>query len=96
MMKRAYELKLPFAVLLPTDSIQRQKFGKLAYDHGVTVYMLNPSPKFLVNGEKKYVCATSWYMGNLPEQRKEMVEVIWTPAWTELEADDSEDEEIDL
>ena len=78
MMARAYELGLPFAVLLPTDSIQRTKFGNLAEAHGVTVYVLNPAPKFYVDSEKKFVCTTSWYLGNLPHQRQGVVELVWT------------------
>ena len=89
-MARAYELGLPFAVLLPTDSIQRTKFGNLAKAHGVTVYVLNPAPKFFVDGEKnsKFVCATSWYLGNLPHHKQGLVEVIWTPTWEVIEEEE--------
>ena len=93
MMERAYELKLPFAVLLPTKCLQTKKFGQLMHTHGVSVYVLNPEPTFWVNGEKKFVGPTSWYLGNLPHHRPGGVQVIWAPIWS---LEDAEDEEEDL
>ena len=47
-------------------------------------------PRFYVDGEKKNVCSTSWYFGNLPQHKKGKVELFW---WPTLANDDKCDEE---
>jgi hypothetical protein len=41
MSRHIYELGLPFAVLLPTDSMQRVGVGKLLYNYGSHPYMFS-------------------------------------------------------
>ena len=93
MLRHINELGLPFAVLLPTDSMQRVGVGKLLYNYGSSIYVLNPMPRFYVDGEKKNVCSTSWYFGNLPQHKKGKVELFWWPTLANDDKCDQEDQD---
>ena len=103
MLKHIYALGLPFAVLLPTSTMQLKKMGNLLQEHGTTVCILHPAPRFYKDGKKKVVCPSSWFFGNLSHHRQNLVETFWWPTrgpvskaeCGEEEEDDEKDDDDD-
>lgn len=70
MMTRAYELGLPFAILLLSKYIQRKNCGRMVYEHGVSVYNAQSIVPIYHQRRKK---------NRLPTKPKGVVELIWMP-----------------
>ena len=63
-MKKLYELKKPFAVLLPFDTASYVACGSLFERYGVTIMLIFPRPFFMHKGKKVNPTVTAYFVGN--------------------------------
>tara|TARA_R110000803_G_scaffold202269_1_gene267353 strand:- start:549 stop:1046 length:498 start_codon:yes stop_codon:yes gene_type:complete len=57
--KRCYELKKPFALLLPVSSLQGQRRGKMFNDNGIEILVLNKRIDFTGKGSPHF--GVAWF-----------------------------------
>ncbi len=57
--KRCYELKKPFALLLPISSLQGQKRGKMFNENGIEILVLNKRIDFTGKGSPHF--GVAWF-----------------------------------
>lgn len=69
--RRAIECGMPFALLLPLESLGNKKIAQMVEENGVVIGILTPQPKFLHNGElKSYPGVCGWFLGNFNDSKK--------------------------
>ena len=74
---KLYFSGLPFAVLLPTNTIQTKGLFSLLQNWGCTIIIMVPPPLFLVEGKKRKVVDCCWFLGNFPNNKQGVLETIY-------------------
>ena len=70
-LKKMYQLKKPFAVLLPFDTASYVGCGGLFEKYGVTIMLIYPRPFFMHKGKKVHPSATAYFVGNAGNSQQE-------------------------
>lgn len=69
----------PFFLLLPTETLQCKGLNAGFLSKGIKVGILVPSPAFLINGQRKAIVNTSWFIGNIPNQVSGLIDMVFFP-----------------
>jgi hypothetical protein len=63
-LKKMYESKKPFCVLLPSETLFHKNTSELFMKYGVNVLVIMPHPKFLHDGKISKPMSTAYFIGN--------------------------------